>query len=76
MVSENLNDIVFLFDNKFRMVFDDKNSQSTTDINNIPLVSENLPVKNIDSAIENLNIGICWDMVHSNHLKYSGKLCR
>ena len=32
--------------------------------------------KNIDSTIENLNIGIRWDVVHSNHLKYSGKLFR
>ena len=57
-------------------MFDEKNSQSTVDTNNIALVSVNnsFNSKNMDSAIENLNIVIGWDIVHSNHLKYSGKL--
>ena len=32
--------------------------------------------KNRDSDIEKLNIGIGWDIVHSNHTKFSGKLFR
>ena len=31
---------------------------------------------NVDYAIENLNVGIGWDFIHSNHLKNSGNIFR
>ena len=45
-------------------------------LQNETIYDTNILFKNIDSAIYNMNIGIGRDMVHSNHLKYSGTLFR
>ena len=74
-------DIANIFESKYKLILNDP--ASCTDItdshvaprtccNNNPLISFN----DINSAIDKLNIGLGWDNIHTNHLKYSGPTFR
>ena len=72
-------EIAYIFDRKFNKIFDDKDCQSqisnenSWDFNrdeqiNFPLIT----INDIRTSIDKLNMGMGWDKIHSNHLKFSG----
>ena len=78
----NLDDIVRNFDEKYKRILDDPNSKQLPEGYDATIAT--LPLKEqinsckifqhaIDSGIESLKIGLGWDSVHSNHLKFSGR---
>ena len=73
--------IVSIFENKFKDIFNDQSCQTPlTAVNSPDSISVSAPYKftlsSLNDAIDNLNIDIGFDMVHSNHLKYSGPVFR
>ena len=77
----NSEDIIKIFDDKYRKILDDKNCQNInfrsqffqhdphTNLKNITFVQ-------VNEAISKLNEGLGWDGVHSNHFKFSGSIFR
>jgi hypothetical protein len=81
----NLIDIVHIFDEKYKSIFDDIQSQTIPDdyqdkinkLNNKEQLGSCTIFKHtVDSAINSLKIGLGWDCVHANHLKYSTDIFR
>ena len=70
----DLNDVVNVFSSKYRGIFDDPNSRSTniTPVNHGDEPFHYLFLSDcIDNNIAKINTGLGFDMIHSNHIKYS-----
>ena len=72
----DLNEITSHFDNKYKDILDDPRSQGG-DVGMFsdppaascgPLISSD----NVSAAFSELNVGVGWDGIHSNHVKFSG----
>ena len=75
----DLNKITTLFDNKYRNILDDINSQGhESQQNSIPRddLQNFITIADLNIAINSLNIGIGWDQIHANSLKFSGAVFR
>ena len=70
--------VVGIFDDKYRRILDDPSCQGGMHANPLPMVGQNaslyplITLDNICKAIQQLNTGLGWDGIHSNHLKYAG----
>ena len=77
----NATDIISLFDMKYKTVLDDVNCQGDAAFpgNVIPENFGNdlfFTIGDINDAIDKIKVGIGWDGVSNNHLKYSGPIFR
>ena len=72
----NPKDIISVFDEKFMKVLNDSDCQTVD-----PGTSREhsymrnrfcFSLKDVNTAITRINTGLGWDLIHSNHLKYSG----
>ena len=70
--------IANIFSAKYRLILDDKNCQvaSINHLTNIHKLNETIVENrmkiypcNVLNAIDNLNVGLGWDLIHSNHIK-------
>ena len=78
--NSNADDIVSIFDEKYKMILNDDKCQNSQGIYAIRtssgVESPFLFIENIDNSIIELNSGLGWDGVHSNHIKYAGPMFR
>jgi len=77
----NVNDIVAVFDGKFREILNkppliESRQQLIAPMPNIELFKVFFRSSALDNSISRLNDGQGWDNVHSKHLKYSGRIFR
>ena len=72
--------IISVFDNKYKGIFNNIRCQSAANNNFSSNIAPNnmhfLTQNDIDHAIECLNVGMGWDKIHSNLLKFSGPVFR
>ena len=74
----NPHDIVNCFSDKYKSVLDDPRCKSALDIckhhfeNSEDIIKHKFFVYHITDAINDLNTGIGWDGIHSNHFIYGG----
>ena len=78
----NFKEIVSIFDMKYNSILNDASCQTNgirfSSSENwqynetVPLITLN----GINDSVFNLNVGMGWDRIHSNHLKYSGPVFR
>ena len=77
----NNNEIVYLFDDKFKTIIDDPQSNISgsgfcPDGDDTHIFHEYFIPKYFDHIINNLNTGLGFDFIHSNHFKFSDTICR
>ena len=66
---------VKIFDDKYRRILDDSSCQASFDnLINIPTGSSvpSITLDDVCNAIHSLNVGLGWDGIHANHLKFAG----
>ena len=66
---------VKIFDDKYKRVLDDSSCQTHYDDGFIPSYASPIPVITLDEicrAIHSLKIGLGWDGIHANHIKFAG----
>ena len=76
--------IAEIFDTKYSETLKDPACQSTSDSNPQNLISEGIEtcsvplitLSDINYAIDKINVGLGWDKIHANHLKFSGQIFR
>ena len=73
--------IVDIFDNIYKNILDDSTCQINNDLNgrNRNTTGRGINyifIKDIEAAIFDLNTGLGWDGIHSNHLKFAGPVFR
>ena len=73
-------EIINIFNNNYKKILDDAKCHSDYELTSLPddLFHSKLYFRphSINEAIGKLNTGLGFDMVHANHLKYSGKKFR
>ena len=76
--------IAEIFDTKYSETLKDPACQSTSDSNPQDLISEGIEpcsvplitFSDINYAIDKINVGLGWDKIHANHLKFNGQIFR
>ena len=75
--------IAKLFDSKYKNILNDPASCVSSDVNSLPVqdtnIDEELSVQLISmndviKAIDKINLGLGWDKIHANHLKFAGPI--
>ena len=75
----NNKEIADLFSNKYKSILDNNECQSKPlaldmklEALQMPIIKNKIFEQDIYDAITNLNIGLGYDLIHSNHLKFAG----